>query len=110
MQKRKVKELDHHLKSIIDNVPNAIMDFRDNKLESKMTYYTGNWATDVCNNYTEKQSEKIFAKMGKLMDDPKLTFFQKRNKPITIGTWSEYGEQEPETITSYEYIVMRKRG
>jgi predicted transcriptional regulator len=110
MQKRKVKELDHHLKSIIDGVPESITNFRDNKLESKMTYYTGNWATDVCNNYTEKQSEKIFKKMAKIMDDPKLAFFQKKNKDIQIGTWSEYGEQKPETITSYEYIVMRKRG
>lgn len=108
-QKRKVKELDHHLKSIIDNVPKSILNFRDNKLESKMTYYTGNWATDVMNNYTEKQSEKIFKTMGKLMDDPKLAFFQKKNQDIKIGTWSEYGEQKPETITSYEYIVMRKR-
>jgi|SRR5210317_72503 predicted transcriptional regulator len=107
---RKVKELDHHLKSIIDNVPTKIMDFRDKKLESKMTYYTGNWATDVMNNYTEKQSEKIFKKMSKIMDDPNLAFFQKRNKDIKIGTWSEYGEQSPETITSFEYIVMRKRG
>ena len=108
MQKRKVKELDHHLKSIIDNVPNAITNFRDNKLESRMTYYTGNWATDVCNNYTEKQSEKIFKKMSKFVENEKLAFFQKRNKPIEIGTWSEYGEQEPETIYSYDYIVVRK--
>ena len=25
-----------------------------------MTYYTGNWSADVSNNFTEKQSEKIF--------------------------------------------------
>jgi len=107
---RKVKELDHHLKSIIDNVPTKIMDFRDTKLESKMTYYTGNWATDIMNNYTEKQAEKIFKKMAKIMDDPKLAFVQKKNDPIKIGTWSEYGEKPEEIITSYSYIVLRKRG
>jgi UDP-N-acetylglucosamine 2-epimerase len=48
----------------------SITNFRDNKLESKMTYYTGNWATDVMNNYTERQSEKIFKKMAKIMDRP----------------------------------------
>jgi len=46
--------------------------------------------------------------MSKFMDNPNLQFFQKRNKPIEIGTWSEYGEQKPETIYSYEYIVVRK--
>jgi uncharacterized protein with NAD-binding domain and iron-sulfur cluster len=60
---------------------------------------------------TQKNNQKkIFKKMAKIMDDPKLAFFQKKNKDIQIGTWSEYGEQAPETITSYEYIVMRKRG
>jgi hypothetical protein len=73
-----------------------------------MTYYTGNWRTDVLNNYTEKQSEKIFKKMSKFVENDKLAFFQKRNKPIEIGTWSEYGEQEPETIYSYDYIIVRK--
>ena len=106
---RKSKELDHHLKSIIDAVPAKIEKFAAG-MDKKMTYYTGNWQTDVLNNYTLKQSEKIFKKMSKIMDDPKLMFFQKKNRPIQIGTWSEYGEQKPETITSYEYIVMRKRG
>ena len=108
MQKRKVKELDHHLKSIIDSVPDKLVNFRDNKLESKMTYYTGNWATDVCNNYTEKQSEKIFKTMSKYMNINGLQFFQKKNKNIEIGTWSEYGENPPESISSYDYIVIRR--
>ena len=104
---RKSKELDHHLKSIIDAVPAKLEKFA-NGMDKKMTYYTGNWQTDVLNNYTLKQSEKIFKKMSKFMDNPNLQFFQKRNKPIEIGTWSEYGEQKPETIYSYEYIVVRK--
>ena len=107
-QTKKSKELDHYLKSVINTVPDKIKAFEENSNESKMVYYTGNWATDVLNNYTEKQSEKIFKKMSKFMDNPNLQFFQKRNKPIEIGTWSEYGEQKPETIYSYEYIVVRK--
>jgi len=105
--RKKSKELDHYLKSVIDSVPGKLEDFISSD-DTKMTYYTGNWATDVCNNYTEKQSEKIFKKMSKFMDHPNLQFFQKKNRNIEIGTWSEYGEQAPETITSYEYIVMRK--
>jgi len=106
--KRKSKELDHYLKAVINSVPDKLKEFTEMSTEPKMTYYTGNWRTDVLNNYTEKQSEKIFKKMSKFVENDKLAFFQKRNKPIEIGTWSEYGEQEPETIYSYDYIVVRK--
>ena len=50
---RKTKELDHHLKHIINNVPIKLEQFETNS-EKKMTYYTGNWSTDVSNNFTEK--------------------------------------------------------
>ena len=105
--RKKSKELDHYLKSVINSVPKKIDDFITSNGKS-LTYYTGNWATDVCNNYTEKQSEKIFKMMSKYMDNPNLQFFQRKNKNIEIGTWSEYGEQEPESITSYDYIIIRK--
>ena len=106
--KRKSKELDHYLKAVINTVPDKLKEFAESSAEPKMTYYTGNWRTDVLNNYTEKQSEKIFKKMSKFVENDKLAFFQKRNKPIEIGTWSEYGEQAPETIYSYDYIIVRK--
>ena len=104
---RKTKELDHHLKHIINQVPISLEKFENNK-EKKITYYTGNWATDVMNNFTEKQSEKIFKTMSKYMSNDNLQFFQRKNKNIDIGTWSEYGENEPESITSYDYIVIRR--
>ena len=105
---RKTKELDHHLKHIINNVPIKLEQFEANG-EKKMTYYTGNWSTDVANNFTEKQSEKIFKKMKKIMDNkPNIVFTQKRMKPIEVGTWSEYGEQEAHSITGFEYIVMKR--
>ena len=106
-QARKSKELDHYLKSVISGVPKKLDHFLSGK-ESKMTYYTGNWSTDVCNNFTEKQSEKIFKTMSKYMNRGDLQFFQKRRKNIEIGTWSEYGENEPETITYFDYIVIRR--
>ena len=105
--RKKSKELDHYLKNVISGVPKKL-DYFINSNESKMTYYTGNWATDVLNNFTEKQSEKIFKTMSKYMDNGDLQFFQRKNKNIEIGTWSEYGENPPETITSYDYIVIRK--
>ena len=105
---RKTKELDHHLKHIINSVPINLEKFENNK-EKKITYYTGNWATDVMNNFTEKQSEKIFKKMNKIMDNnPNIMFLQKRMKPISVGSWSEYGEQEPYDITGFEYIALKR--
>ena len=107
-QARKTKELDHYLKAIINKIPNQIDRFIESD-QPKMTYYTGNWATDVLNNYTEKQAEKIFKKMSKYMNNKDLMFCQRKNKNIEIGTWSEYGENPPETISSYDYIIIRRR-
>ena len=105
--RKKSKELDHYLKNVISGVPKKLDHFI-NSNESKMTYYTGNWASDVADNFTEKQSEKIFKTMSKYMNNDNLQFFQRKNKNIDIGTWSEYGENEPESITSYDYIVIRR--
>ena len=107
-QARKSKELDHYLKSVINSVPKKLDSFI-NGSDKKMTYYTGNWATDVCNNFTEKQSEKIFKKINKMMSaNPDIMFVQKRMKPIHVGSWSQYGEQEPHDITGFEYIAIKR--
>ena len=106
--RKKSKELDHYLKSVISGVPRKLDSFIEGS-DKSMTYYTGNWATDVLNNYTEKQSEKIFKKMSKYMNNKDLMFVQRKNKNIEIGTWSEYGENPPETISSYDYIIIRRR-
>jgi len=106
-QARKSKELDHYLKNVISGVPKKLDHFI-NGCEKKMTYYTGNWSTDVANNFTEKQSEKIFKTLSKYIDRDDLQFFQKKNKNIEIGTWSEYGENEPESISSYDYIIIKR--
>jgi|GEM_PF-1920983 len=105
--RRKSKELDHYLKTIINGVPKKIESFIDGN-EKSITYYTGNWAEDVANNFTEKQSEKIFKKMATYMKTGKLQFFQRKNKNIEIGTWSEYGENLPESLSSYDYIIVRR--
>ena len=107
-QAKKSKELDHYLKSVINSVPKKLDNFIDNSTDKKMTYYTGNWSTDVANNFTEKQSEKIFKIMSKYISNDNLQFCQKKNKNIEIGTWSEYGENPPESISSYDYIVIRR--
>ena len=99
------KEIDRYLKAQIENIPDKLRKFRDNQLESKMVYYTGNWAKDVQDNLTERQSEKLFKKMQKVRDEGGLLFFQKRLTPIKIGD-TEYDKAE--TIYGYEYICMKE--
>ena len=53
--RKKSKELDHYLKSVISGVPRKLDSFIEGS-DKSMTYYTGNWATDVEYNFTEKQS------------------------------------------------------
>ena len=55
------KEIDRWLKAEIEKVPETLINFRDNKLESKMVYYTGNWQKDVMANLTQRQSENYLA-------------------------------------------------
>ena len=64
---------------------------------------------DVLDNFTEKQSEKIFKKIKKMMSaNPNIMFVQKRMKPIHVVSWSQYGEQEPHDITGFEYIAIKR--
>ena len=76
-QARKSKELDHYLKSVINSVPKKLDSFMNGN-DKTITYYTGNWATDVLNNFTEKQSEKIFKTMSKSVSYTHLTLPTKR--------------------------------
>tara|TARA_B100001564_G_scaffold266305_1_gene227897 strand:- start:332 stop:652 length:321 start_codon:yes stop_codon:yes gene_type:complete len=98
------KQIDRWLKSEIEKVPERIIRFRDNSKENKMTYYTGNWSKDVQDNMTERQSEKLFKKMNKIHEGQGLAFFQKRMRDIKIGA-NDYDEAE--TITGFQYIVIR---
>jgi hypothetical protein len=103
MATTKSKELDHYLKSVISGVPKKLDHFLSGN-ENKMTYYTGNWSKDVQDNLTERQSEKLFKKMFKIQDTPGLAFFQKKMSPIKVGA-NDYDEAE--TITGFQYIVMK---
>ena len=98
------KQIDRWLKSEIEAIPERLIRFRETSKEKKMTYYTGNWSTDVQDNLTERQSEKLFKKMFKIQDAPGLAFFQKKLSPIKVGA-NDYDEAE--IITGFQYIVMR---
>ena len=83
---RKTKELDAYLKRIILKVPDELQRFLDNNEEGEfsMIYYSGNWATDIYDNFTEIQAEKIFKRMAQFQN--KLVFVQKRLEHQLVGT------------------------
>ena len=81
-QTRKSKELDHYLKSVINSVPTKLESFMSSE-DKKMTYYTGNWATDVLNNYTEKQSEKIECECGASISRSNISRHKKSKKHLS---------------------------
>ena len=84
------KEIDGYLKSLIKDVPDKLDRFYTSN-EKSMVYYVGNFAEDVMNNFTEKQSEKLFKKIRGYHDN--YIFVQRKLKNDLDG---------------YEYIVAKK--
>jgi hypothetical protein len=66
--RRKVKELDRYLKAEIGEAIIQLTELTkpSNLPGTQRMYYTGNWAKDIYDNYTEKQAEHIFAKVAKV--------------------------------------------
>ena len=83
------KEIDGYLKSLIKDVPDKLDRFYTSN-EKSMVYYVGNFAEDVMNNFTEKQSEKLFKKIRGYHDN--YIFVQRKLKNDLDG---------------YEYIVKK---
>ena len=88
---RKVKELDPYIKS---RVGEALIQLGEllkssNRPGTSRLYYTGNWAKDIYDNYTEKQAETIFKKVEKLK--PNLTFFQSKLESFKDEDGKEWG-------------------
>ena len=96
---RKVKVLDPYIKA---RVGEALIQLRELTKPSNLpgtskVYYTGNWAKDVYDNFTEKQAETMFKKVEKL--NPKLTLFQSK-----LESWKD---EEGEIWTGYDYIARK---
>ena len=88
---RKVKELDPYIKS---RVGEALIQLGEllkpsNRPGTSRLYYTGNWAKDIFDDYTEKQAETIFKKVEKLK--PHLTFYQSKLESFKDEDGKEWG-------------------
>jgi|TARA_B100001063_G_C16667822_1_gene504623 hypothetical protein len=95
--RKKSKELDHHLKHEIKKIPDILNNFLEGK-EKKIVYYTGQFQKDVLDNFTPKQSEKIFDGVQKFSDN--VIFVQKRLQSFTCA--------EGDTWSGYDYIAVRR--
>ena len=94
------KELDPYLRARIGdarfNLEQLIKP--SNPSGTKRVYYLGNFQKDVLDNFTEKQSTKIFAVMDKFKD--KVYMFQKKVPSFTDADGIEW--------SGYEYIAVKK--
>mgnify|MGYP003118835205 FL=1 len=88
---RKVKELDPYIKARIGEALIQLGELTkpSNRSGTSRLYYTGNWAKDIFDNYTEKQAETIFKKVEKLK--PHLTFFQSKLETFKDEDGKEWG-------------------
>jgi len=88
---RKVKELDPYVKARIGEALIQLGELTkpSNRSGTSRLYYTGNWAKDIFDNYTEKQAETIFKKVEKLK--PHLTFFQSKLETFKDEDGKEWG-------------------
>lgn len=96
--KRKVKQIDHYLKNRVKEAVNILVNLESLKTGAREIYYTGNFQEDVLNNFTEKQSQKIFKEFAKFRDN--LDFFQAKIKSFT--------DADGEVFSGYDYIAVKR--
>jgi|TARA_B100000902_G_scaffold398915_1_gene467501 hypothetical protein len=97
--RRKVKELDPYLKGRIGE---ALIQLEQLKKPSNLSgtsrvYYTGNWAKDVYDNFTDKQAQTIFGKVTKLKEG--LSLYQVKLEPFT--------DEEGQEWVGYDYVARK---
>jgi len=97
---RSGKELDPYLRARIGEARIQLENLikPSNRSGTSKVYYLGNFRKDVLDNFTEKQSNKIFASMEKLHKYVHL--FQKKVPSFTDADGIEW--------SGYEYIAVKK--
>ena len=98
---RRVKELDPYIKA---RVGEALIQLGElvkpsNLVGTSKLYYTGQWAKDVYDNFTNKQAAVIFSKVRKLERESNLTFYQSK-----LETFKDHEGVE---WTGYDYYAKK---
>ena len=99
MMRRKVKELDPYLKGRIGEALIKLQELHkpSNRSGTSKVYYTGNWAKDVYDNFTDKQAAVIFSKVAKMKECLSLT---QTKLPAFV-------DEEGLEWTGYDYVARK---
>jgi len=75
------REKDNYLKSILNDTIKKIEElcYFGNNGQS-ITYYSGNFLKDVRENFNKKDSDNLFKRMSRYLNDNRLVFLQKKIK------------------------------
>jgi len=99
---------DPYLKPIILNAIKKIEEFVWFKEKGEQSiYYEGNFQEDVLNNFSKKESSRIFKRMKKYLNDDRLVFLQKKIKTKYVKKLND-GMCVDDIQYHYEYIVSKR--
>ena len=109
MKEMKVKKFkDPYLKPIILNAIKKIEEFAwFRKKGDQSIYYEGHFQEDVLNNFSKRESNEIFDKMRKYLNDNRLLFLQKKVK-VKYKRILDTGLTVDDSQYHYEYIVSKR--
>ena len=109
MKEMKVKKFkDPYLKPIILDAVKKIEEFAwFRKKGDQSIYYEGHFQEDVLNNFSKRESNEIFDKMRKYLNDNRLLFLQKKVK-VKYKRIFDTGLSVDDSQYHYEYIVSKR--
>jgi hypothetical protein len=109
MKEMKVKKFkDPYLKPIILDAVKKIEEFAwFRKKGDQSIYYEGHFQEDVLNNFSKRESNEIFDKMRKYLNDNRLLFLQKKVK-VKYKRILDTGLSVDDSQYHYEYIVSKR--
>ena len=109
MKEMKVKKFkDPYLKPIILNAIKKIEEFAwFRKKGDQSIYYEGHFQEDVLNNFSKRESNEIFDKMRKYLNDNRLLLLQKKVK-VKYKKILDTGLSVDDSQYHYEYIVSKR--
>jgi hypothetical protein len=99
---------DPYLKPIILDAVKKIEEFAwFRKKGDQSVYYEGHFQEDVLNNFSKRESDEIFDKMRRYLNDNRLLFLQKKVK-VKYKKILDTGLSVDDSQYHYEYIVSKR--
>ena len=108
-EEKKIKKFkDEYLKPIILDAVKKIEEFVwFRKKGDQSVYYEGHFQEDVLNNFSKRESDEIFNRMRRYLNDSRLLFLQKKVK-VKYKKQLENGLYVDDSQYHYEYIISKR--